>query len=82
MFSGGRALDLNIHHAGGPLANLFTDIHTGLGNRLFASPGGGAAGPRATFYNLQAAAPEAPQAPEPPPQAPGGPQNQSDAGAH
>lgn len=72
VFSGGRALDLNTHHAGGPLANLFTDIHAGLGNRLFASPGAGAAGPRATFYNLRVAAPEPPQVP---------PQNQSVAGA-
>lgn len=62
-FSGGKGLDLNLHHEGGPLANLFTDLSLGKGNRPWASPGGGPAGPRATFYNLRVAAPDA-QLPE------------------
>lgn len=57
VFSGGRGLDLNLHHEAktGVLANLFTDLDMGRGNRPWASPGAGAAGPRAAFYNLRVA---------------------------
>lgn len=58
-FTGGQGLDLNLHHEGAPLANLFSDLSLGRGNRPWGSPGGGPAGPRATFWNLRVAAPDA-----------------------
>lgn len=44
VFSGGSGLDLDIHSAAAPLANLFTDLDIGAGSRLFASDGSTGAG--------------------------------------
>lgn len=56
VFTGGSALDLNLHHAGAPLANLYSDLDAGQGSRLFVSVGGSAPGALTTFWNLRAAA--------------------------
>ncbi len=56
----GRALDLSFdHHKRHPHANLFTDIDSGAGTRMYASGGGASLGRHAgawtTFWNIRAA---------------------------
>lgn len=68
VFTGGAALDLNLHQERGPLANLFSDLEVGAGRRLLASPGTTKPGSLTTYWNLRVPAPPAaPPSPLPPP---------------
>jgi hypothetical protein len=57
VFSDGRGVDMSIdHHRYAPYHNLFTEIHTGAGNRVWASGGTRGKGLHtatgATFWNI------------------------------
>ncbi|KAL4458163.1 hypothetical protein ABPG75_013028 [Micractinium tetrahymenae] len=80
VFTGGSALDLNLHHARGPLANLFSDLEVGAGRRLFVSPGGTKPGPLTTYWNLRVPSPPAAPPSPPPPSPPSPPPPESGCG--
>jgi len=59
VISKGKGIDLTLdHHKHTPYENLFTDIDTGAGERVWLSGGGGALGKhcaaRGTFWNIRA----------------------------
>jgi len=63
VFSNGRGIDINFdHHKRAPYENLFTNIDTGKGTRLWHCGGGAAlgknCGARGTFWNIRAKQPQ------------------------
>jgi len=63
VMANGRGIDLCFdHHERAPSENLFTDIDTGAGTRLWTCGGGDAlgkhCGTRGTFWNIRAAKPQ------------------------
>ncbi|KAL4419397.1 hypothetical protein ABPG77_003371 [Micractinium sp. CCAP 211/92] len=59
VFTAGSGFDLNVHTQAGDLANLFSDLDSGLGNRLFDSPGATSPGAGTTFFNVRSEGSEA-----------------------
>ncbi|PRW20375.1 40S ribosomal S7 isoform A [Chlorella sorokiniana] len=53
VLTGGKAVDLNLHHEFGSFGNLVSDTDAGAGSRLWQSEGSSGTGPGATFWNLR-----------------------------